>query len=354
MAGRKEARIFASIWNDEVFLALTPREQRLYFFLLSQKDLSYCGVISLRMRRWARSAEGLTAAQVEEDLKALSRPFQRSSADGDPVEPSRPLIVVDEDTEEVFVRSLIRLDGIWAMPNVLKAAREAATLVESPTILAELLEELRRIPVHQSKSHNVKPILDGFIADLERSLGKGSGTPPPKGSADPSSNPQPSPSPNRSPEADDGSKEEEPPPPEPSAGSPSTPGSDAPDLFLISGAQAKPKKRRSKRKPNRTPEDDVADGLTNGYWERYSKTTAQSWIAIRQIILTALRNEIDRDDLAFALNTLGQDGRPVTQNTLTFAITDVRQRRGLRPTGTSGGHRPYQNPADQSAYDESL
>ncbi|MFF5261312.1 hypothetical protein ACFY4C_20410 [Actinomadura viridis] len=201
MAGRKEARIFASIWNDEVFLALTPREQRLYFFLLSQKDLSYCGVISLRMRRWARSAEGLTAAQVEEDLKALSRPFQRSSADGDPVEPSRPLIVVDEDTEEVFVRSLIRLDGIWTMPNVLKAAREAATLVESPTILAELLEELRRIPVHESQSRQVKVILAEFIADLERSLGKGSGTPPPKGFADPSENSKPNPAADRSTEA---------------------------------------------------------------------------------------------------------------------------------------------------------
>lgn len=186
MAGRNEARVFSSIWNDEAFLALSPSEQRMYFFLLSQRDLSFCGVLGLRMRRWARSAKGLTAAQVEEDLEGLAQPFQQGFSDGSSGEPGRPLIVVDEDTEEVFIRSLIRHDGIWKIPNLLKSAREAATLVESRTILAELLEELRRIPVEESESKHVKAIMADFIGDLERSLDKGSGNPPPKGSANPS------------------------------------------------------------------------------------------------------------------------------------------------------------------------
>lgn len=192
MAGRREARIFTSIWNDEAFLALSPREQRMYFFLLSQRDLSFCGVLSLRMRRWARSARDLTAAQVEEDLEGLAQPFRQGLAEGSSEESGRPLVVVDEDTEEVFVRSLIRHDGIWKIPNLLKSAREAATLVESPTILAELLYELRRIPVEESESKQVRAILREFIADLEAALGKGSGNPPPdpsaKGSANPSAN----------------------------------------------------------------------------------------------------------------------------------------------------------------------
>lgn len=194
MAGRREARIFTSIWNDEAFLALSPREQRMYFFLLSQRDLSFCGVLSLRMRRWARSARDLTAAQVEEDLEGLAQPFRQGLAEGSSEESGRPLVVVDEDTEEVFVRSLIRHDGIWKIPNLLKSAREAATLVESPTILAELLYELHRIPVEESESKQVRAILGEFIADLEAALGKGSGNPPPKGSGNPSGDPKPNPS----------------------------------------------------------------------------------------------------------------------------------------------------------------
>lgn len=123
---------------------------------------------------------------------------------------------------------------------------------------------------------------------------------------------------------------------------------ETPPLVLVSSDDlpAKPKARKSKKKPNRTPLDDEADVLTNGYWDRYSKTTAQSWISIRQVILGALKNDPEqRNDIAYALDALGRDGRPVTQNTLTFALKDVRERRGQQPTGTDGpfGFSPLDN-----------
>ena len=68
---RTEARIFTSIWRDEHFLALPRSAQGLYMFLLSQDDLTYCGVMPLRERRWAPKAAGLTIADLEQDLKAL-------------------------------------------------------------------------------------------------------------------------------------------------------------------------------------------------------------------------------------------------------------------------------------------
>ena len=40
---RTEARIFTSIWNDPHFLSLDVSAQRLYFFLLSQDDLTTAG-----------------------------------------------------------------------------------------------------------------------------------------------------------------------------------------------------------------------------------------------------------------------------------------------------------------------
>lgn len=137
----------------------------------------------------------------------------------------------------------------------------------------------------------------------------------------------------------------------PSAG-PDEPG----DGFLLASPAApeQKKSRKSRKKPDRTPLDDEADVLTNGYWDRYRKTTAQSWISIRQIILGALRNAPEqRDDIARALDALGREQKPVTAASLTWALGQVRQSRGLKPTGTTG-HQPYTNPSDQSVYDEDL
>lgn len=197
-AGRNEARVFTSIWKDKAFTALSPSAQRMYLFLLSQSDLSFCGVISLRERRWARSAKGLTADQVQDDLKALAEPKPEPFPEGFDEGSWRPLVVIDEDTEELFVRSLIRNDGIWKIPNLLKSAREAATLVESEEIRAALLEELRRIPVEQSSSDQVRRVLADFISDLDEGSGNPSPNPSRKGDADPSPNPSGNPSPDPS------------------------------------------------------------------------------------------------------------------------------------------------------------
>ncbi|MBP2704451.1 hypothetical protein JOL79_11560 [Microbispora sp. RL4-1S] len=151
---RDEARIFSAIWSDQDYLDLEPGPQRLYLFLLSQPDLSYCGVIALRESRWARKAKGMTADDIRADLKALANTS------------SKPFIVVDEDTEEVFVRSLIRRDGIWKQPNIMKSAREAARLIESPGIRTALAEELKRIPIEESDSRIARRVLAEFLEDL--------------------------------------------------------------------------------------------------------------------------------------------------------------------------------------------
>lgn len=158
---RREARVFTSIWKDEDFTALPTRAQWFYFFLLSQPDLSYCGVLPLRPGRWVRKAADLTFDSIAADLAVL--------AGGE-----KPFVVVDEETGEVFVRSLIRHDGIWKMPNIMKAAREAAESVESPAILAVLLAELERIPAGESDSKLVREVHAAFVADLN-----GSGNPSP-------------------------------------------------------------------------------------------------------------------------------------------------------------------------------
>lgn len=179
MSQRKEARLFTSIWDDEAFRALEPEPQRMYMFLLSQKDLNYCGVIALRERRWARNAKGLTVDQVMDDLAALARPQQTGSPLAEGFQ--KPFVVIDEETGELLVRSLVRNDRIWMQPNLIKAAREAANLIQSPLIKHELLEELRRLPLEESKSALVRSLVGAFITDLEKQLANPSG----KGSMEP-------------------------------------------------------------------------------------------------------------------------------------------------------------------------
>jgi hypothetical protein len=92
-------------------------------------------------------------------------------------------------------------------------------------------------------------------------------------------------------------------------------------------AKAATKPRKSRKKPDRTPLDDQADELTNGFWDLYQANQAQKWIAIRQIVLTALKNGADRNHLAWALDLVGREHKPVTGPILTIALGVIKQTR---------------------------
>ena len=186
---RTEARIFTSIWKDGDFLSLPPSAQRLYMFLLSQPELTYCGTMPLRAARWVPKAAGLTLADIERDLKELEGSAY-PSADPPGLFPGpgpirSPFVITDGETGELLVRSLLRRDNAWKQPNLLKQAMDASEEIESPRILLALLAEVRRLPVDDSPSEQVKTLTAQWIKDLEQ------GTPHP--SAYPSAYPPPNP-----------------------------------------------------------------------------------------------------------------------------------------------------------------
>ena len=127
---RGHGRILTSIWEDADFLALGEREQRLYLFLISQPNLNHAGLLDLTLRRWSRKARGLTSAELEKLLQAL--------------EETR-FVVMDEDTEELLIRSFIRNDGVWRMPKVMGAAVSGALEISSKHLQRALLDEMDRI-----------------------------------------------------------------------------------------------------------------------------------------------------------------------------------------------------------------
>ena len=167
---RNHARVYASIWADDDFRALEPSAQRMFLFLLSQPDLEHSGIIALRERRWSRSARGLTAADVAADLEHLA---------------AARFVVIDEDTEELLVRSLMRWDGVWKQPNVAKAAATQIRTISSAPLREALCDELDRLG--EGDLHRESEALrEDLVSYLRKSSGPPSGSPSPTPSGSPS------------------------------------------------------------------------------------------------------------------------------------------------------------------------
>lgn len=157
-----------SIWEDPDFLALSPTAQRMFMFLISQPDLAHDGVIPLRERRWSKKAAGLSIAQITDDLAELS---------------TARFIVVDDDTEELLIRSFIRRDKVYRQPNVLRAAGDHVVTVSSAVIRSVVAGELTRI---QAEAEDIpegsKAVIEGMRTAIGNPSPNPSGNPSPKGS----------------------------------------------------------------------------------------------------------------------------------------------------------------------------
>jgi hypothetical protein len=129
---RTYAKMFVDIWEPASdFRDLTEGPQRLYAMMFSHPRLSAAGVLPLQTRHWAGLAKGLTVAKVERYLAELE------------AHPSRK-VIIDRDTEEVFVRAYIRRDGGANNTNIAKAIRKAIDHIESDTLRAAAEAEFER------------------------------------------------------------------------------------------------------------------------------------------------------------------------------------------------------------------
>jgi hypothetical protein len=118
-----------SIWGDE-FRALPVAAQHLYIAIWTSAGLSYAGVADWRPARIAKVAADLTPELVIEAGLILHRGLY---------------IVVDEETEEVLIRTFIRNDGLMEQPNVAAAMVSDYAKVASPAIRGVIVHELKRL-----------------------------------------------------------------------------------------------------------------------------------------------------------------------------------------------------------------
>jgi hypothetical protein len=169
---RDHARLFIRIWSDDEFTAMTESAQRAYMMLVSQAGVNWAGVLDFRPRRWTQLAADTTAESLDKALRELA---------------AARFIAIDEDHEEVLVRSYMRNDEVYKQPNLLKNALAAVKHVQSRTLRDMLADELLKlVPLIPVDRRDLTTNREGVAAVAALLAPKGSGNP----STNPSGNPK--------------------------------------------------------------------------------------------------------------------------------------------------------------------
>lgn len=129
---RDYAQIFTAIWQDDDFVALTSFDQRLFFLLVSQPDITAAGTLALTPGRWGTLAPDTDRESITLGLKRLE--FAR-------------FLVVDWDTDELLVRSFMKWDKGYTNPKRKFAIFDAARAILSKNLAGCVSRELARLGV---------------------------------------------------------------------------------------------------------------------------------------------------------------------------------------------------------------
>ena len=145
---RDRANINTGIWTDDEFIDISRDEQWLYFLLMTDPKLSYAGVTDWRPGRIAQRSSNTT----KEDIEQAGAMLQAGR-----------YIFIDEDTEEVLVRSFLRHDGLLKQPRLGVSMFNAYGSIASKDIRKVVIHELKRL-------HDEFPEWKAFGVDKVREL----------------------------------------------------------------------------------------------------------------------------------------------------------------------------------------
>ncbi|NNC10676.1 hypothetical protein HII28_02085 [Planctomonas sp. JC2975] len=118
------------MWADEDWRNLSQGAQHLYLLLLTHSTLNYAGVAEWRPRRLAAMTAGKTADDIKHDAAELAAGL---------------FIVVDEETEEVLVRSFVKHDGLMKQPRLVVSMTLAFASVASSRIRQVIAFEVQKL-----------------------------------------------------------------------------------------------------------------------------------------------------------------------------------------------------------------
>lgn len=302
---RNYAQIFTAIWRDPDFVTLSRPRQQAYFLLVTQPNISAAGALPLTVRRWAKLSADTTTAELLADIEHLHRVG---------------MVVVDEDTEELLVRSFVRHDNGYRNPRRQPSIRDAAADIESPALRRVLARELVRLEC---------PGWLPEMADVDLSAEQQPAAPPPDAFPQVNSH---SDSHSDSQKDIDGMANRfqtartptpNPQPPTPCSAADAAPLDDG--LFATAATEQPPKGSPPPKKPTGT---ETIDQQAN----RLSRTYADvvklcNFPAIRSIVKKAISSgDYTEDEITGGLAALAKERDTVTTNTLRFAIEGLPKR----------------------------
>lgn len=125
---RSHAIIRSAVWSDPDLAATVSLEAwGLYTLLCCHPETSMVGRLNYLPRQWARQCAGLTVAKVEKLVKDLE---------------AARLVVVDRDTDELLIRTMVRHDGVTKAPNLVAGLWSAWSAIRSTTLRDAVLVEM--------------------------------------------------------------------------------------------------------------------------------------------------------------------------------------------------------------------
>lgn len=127
---RDYAQIRQDMWSDDRWRGLTPAAQWLYMLLLSDPRLTYAGVTEWHPGRIAQRANECTGRDVLIAAAELA---------------DAHFVIIDEDTEEVAIRSFLRHDPVMRNPRLAVTMAKDFGVVASNKIRAGIVYELQRL-----------------------------------------------------------------------------------------------------------------------------------------------------------------------------------------------------------------
>lgn len=151
---REYARVKVNIWADLDFRDLSVDAQHLYFLLLTSPTLNLAGVADWRPARIAALARGWTKGDV--------------SAAGEELQHAR-FVVIDEDTEEVLVRSFVRHDGVLKGPKTAVGMSKDYASTASARIMRAIANEVKRASEEEPELKGlnvVQKVADDAMAEV--------------------------------------------------------------------------------------------------------------------------------------------------------------------------------------------
>ncbi|WNM67284.1 RepA-like replication initiator [Arthrobacter phage Wyborn] len=131
---RNYGKIKLSAQSDPDWRALSHHAQWLYWALVGSEKLSACGMLEWRPKQFAALSPTVNVELVEVALDELR---------------AMKFVVLDEETDELLLRSFVRNDDVVQNRNMMVAVIKAWRMITSLTLRGVVVHELIRLQHEQ-------------------------------------------------------------------------------------------------------------------------------------------------------------------------------------------------------------